>query len=97
MERPCIGQGRAGLRRKELGPINQPINQPSDLSQKTPGRRKIEKGKTNPVHTRDLTHSINNANEKMTNNNTLIPEFPIVVKCCVTVKTKYNDTMIESI
>ena len=34
MERPCIGQGRAGSRRKTPDPINQSINQPSTLSQK---------------------------------------------------------------
>ena len=69
MERPCTGQGRAGLRRKKPDPTNQPINQTSDLSQKIPGRTKVETGKTNQAHTRDLTHSINNANAKRTNNN----------------------------
>ena len=42
MERPHTGQGRAGIRRKRLDPINQPINQPSNLSQKIPGRTEIE-------------------------------------------------------
>ena len=42
VERLCTGQGRAGLRRKKPDPINQTINQPSDLSQKIPGRTKIE-------------------------------------------------------
>ena len=74
MERPHIGQGRAGLRRKRPDLINQPINQP--LRHVTEGRMKIKTGKTNPVHTRDLTHSINNMNEKMTNNNPLIPGVP---------------------
>ena len=76
MERPCIGQGRAGLRRKRPDPINEPINQPLDMLQKIPGRTKIETGKTNKAHTRDLTHTINNANAKRTNNNPLIPEDP---------------------
>ena len=76
MERLHIGQGRAGLRIKRPDPINQPINQPSDMSQKIPGRTKIETGKTNPLHTRDLMHSINNMNKKMTNNNPLIPDVP---------------------
>ena len=31
--KPCIGQGRAGLKRKRSDPINQTINQPSELSQ----------------------------------------------------------------
>ena len=57
-ERPCIGQGRAGSRRKRSDPINQSINQPSNLSQKIPGRTEIESGKTNHIYTKDLTHSI---------------------------------------
>ena len=66
IERLCIGQGRAGSRRKRHDPINQSINQPSNLSQKIPGRTEIETGKTNHVHTKDLMHSINNMNSKMT-------------------------------
>ena len=66
MEKPHTGQGRAGLGRKRPDPINQPINQPSNLSQKIPRRTKIETGKTNQVHTRDLMHSINNVSGKMT-------------------------------
>ena len=58
-ERLHIGQGMAGLRRKRPDPINHPINQPSNLSQKIPGRTEIETGKTNHIHTKDLTHSIN--------------------------------------
>ena len=61
MERPHIGQGRAGSRRKRPDLINQSINKPSNLSQKIPGRTEIETRKTNHVHTKDLTHSINNA------------------------------------
>ena len=76
MERPCIGQGRAGIRRKRPDPINQTIGQPSHLSQKIPGRTEIETGKTNQVHTRDLMHSINNMSSMMTNNNPLIPDVP---------------------
>ena len=33
IEKPHIGQGRAGLRRKRPDPINQTINPPSELSQ----------------------------------------------------------------
>ena len=76
MERLHTGQGRAGLRRRRANPIIQPINQPSNLSQKFPGRTKIETGKANPVHTKDLTHSINNLSGRMTNNNPLIPDVP---------------------
>ena len=42
-ERPHIGQGSAGSGRKRPDPINQSINQPSNLSQKIPGRKEIEK------------------------------------------------------
>ena len=75
-ERLCTGQGRAGSRRKRPDPTNQSINQPSNLSQKIPGRTRIETRKTIHVHTKDLTHSINNTNGKMTNNNPLIPDVP---------------------
>ena len=71
-----IGQGRAGSRRKRPDPINQTINQPSDLSQEFPRRTKIEMGKTNLVHSRDPTRSINNANGRMTDNKSLIPDVP---------------------
>ena len=43
--KPCIGQGRAGLKRKRSDPINKTINQPSELSQKIPGKTEIETGK----------------------------------------------------
>ena len=76
MERLCIGQGRTGSRRKRPDPINQSISQPSNLSQKIPGKTEIKTRKTNHVHTKDLTHSINNANGKMTNNNPLITDVP---------------------
>ena len=76
VERPCTGQGRAGLRRKKPDPIHHTINQPSDLSQKIPGRMKIETGKTNQAHSKDLMHSINNMNGKLTDNKPLIPDVP---------------------
>ena len=46
LERPHIGQGRAGSKRKKPDPINQAINRPSNLSQEIPGRTKIETRKT---------------------------------------------------
>ena len=76
MERLHIGQGRAGSRGKRPDSINQSINQPSNLSQKIPGRTEIETRKTNHVHAKDLMHSVNNANGIMTNNNPLIPDVP---------------------
>ena len=36
-ERPQIGQGRARSKRRKPNPINQAINQPSDVSQEIPG------------------------------------------------------------
>ena len=47
-ERPCIGQGRAGLRRKHADCINWP----SDVTRRISERSKIATGKTNiPQHT----------------------------------------------
>ena len=60
MERLHVGQGRAGSRRKRPDPINQPINQPSDFSQNIPRRTEMETRKTNHIHTKHPTHSINN-------------------------------------
>ena len=76
MERLHIGQERTGSRRKRPDPINQSINQPSNLSQKIPGRTEIETRKTNHMHLKDLVHSINNTSGRMTNNNPLILDVP---------------------
>ena len=38
--KPCIGQGRAGLKRKRSDPINQTINPPSKLHRKFLARHK---------------------------------------------------------
>ena len=76
IERPCIGQGRARSRRKRPESINQSINKASNLSQKIPRRSEIETRKTNNVHSKDLTHSINNMNGKMTNRVSLNPDVP---------------------
>ena len=40
IEKPCIGQGRAGLRMSRPSPINQTIISPSELSQKILERQK---------------------------------------------------------
>ena len=76
MKRPHTGQERAGSRRERPDPINQSINQPSNLTQSIPGRTEIETRKTNHMHTKDLTHSINNTSGKMIKNNPLIPDVP---------------------
>ena len=74
MERPHIGQGRAGSKRNRSDAINHAINQASNLSQEIPGRTEIETRKTNHLHSTDLMHSINNINDKLANNNPLMPD-----------------------
>ena len=78
IEMPCIGQGRAGSRRKRPEPINQSINQQSTIQLVTENSRKDRNRnrKTNHVHTKDLMHSINITSGRMTNNNLLIPDGP---------------------
>ena len=73
-EKPCICQGRAGLKRKRPDPINQTINPPSELSWKIPGETKIETRKTNCIHSKDPMHSINNMDKGMTHKRPLIPD-----------------------
>ena len=68
MDRPHVGQGRAGSKRKKPDPINHAINQASNLSQKIPGRTEIETSKTNNIH------STNNTNDNMAGTNPLIPD-----------------------
>ena len=63
LERAQIGQGRAGSKRKKPDPINQAINQSSNVSQEIPQRTKIETWKTNNIHT------TNSANDRLVNNN----------------------------
>ena len=74
IEKPHIGQGRAGLKRKKPDPINQAIIPPSELSQKIPGETKIETRKTNCIHSKDPMHSINNVDEGMTHTRPLITD-----------------------
>ena len=70
-ERPQMGQGRAGSKRKKPDPINQAINQPSDVTQEIPGRTKIVAGKTNSIH------STNSASDRLINNNPFMPDVPL--------------------
>ena len=58
--KPCIGQGRARLKRKRSDPINQTINPPLELSQKIPGETKIETGKQTEYIPKIQCHSIKN-------------------------------------
>ena len=70
-ERLQMGQGRAGSKRKKPDPINQAINQPSDVTQEIPGRTKIVTGKTNSIH------STNSVSDRLINNNTFMPDVPL--------------------
>ena len=71
-ERLQMGQGRAGSKRKEPDPINQAINQPSDVTQEIPGRTNIVTGKTNSIH------STNSMSDRLINNNNpFIPDAPL--------------------
>ena len=72
-ERLQMGQGRAGSKRKKPDPINQAINQPSDVTQEIPGRTKIVTGKTNS------TPSTNSASDRLINNNNnpFMPDVPL--------------------
>ena len=66
-----MGQGRAGSKRKKPDPINQSINQPSDVTQGILGRTKIVTGKTNSIH------SINSTSDRLINNNNpFMPDVP---------------------
>ena len=64
IEKPCIGKGRAGLRRRRSAPINQTIIPPSELSWEIPGETKIETRKTYHVNSTDPTHFVNNVDER---------------------------------
>ena len=76
IEKPCIVQGRAGLRRRRPSPNNQTIILPSELSQKIPGVTEIETRITTYANSTAPTHSINNTNEGMTHTRPLIPDVP---------------------
>ena len=76
VEKPHIGQGRAGLRRSRSAPINQTIIPPSELSQTIPGVTEIETRITNCANSTAPTYSANNPNEGMTHTRPLIPDGP---------------------
>ena len=76
VEKPHIGQGRAGLRRRRSAPINQTIISPSELSPKIPGETKIETGKTNHMNYTHQMDSINNVHEGMTHTSPFLPDVP---------------------
>ena len=76
IEKSCVGQGSAGLRRKRPDPIIQTIILPSELSQKIPGEPKIDTEKTNQIHSKDPMHSVSNVDDGMTHTRPLIPDVP---------------------
>ena len=63
-----MGQGRVGSKRKKPDPINQTINQLSDVTQEIPGRTKIVTGKINSIH------STNSTSDRLINNNPFMPD-----------------------
>ena len=69
-ERPQMGEGRTLSKRKKPDPINQAINQPSNMSQEIPRGTKIVRGKTNSIH------STNSADDRLVNNNPFMPGVP---------------------
>ena len=67
-EKPWVGQGRAGVRRRRPDHINQP----SDVTQGIPGGSKMETGKTNS------TQGTNSAHDRaINNNNPFLPDVPL--------------------
>ena len=69
-EKPHVGQGRAGLRRRRPEPDH--INQPSDVTQGIPGGSKIETGKTNS------SHGTNGMHDRVINNGKpFLPDVPL--------------------
>ena len=64
------------MKRKGSDPIDQTINQPSELSQKIPGKTEIETGKANEAHSKDPADIIHNADIGMTHTKPLIPDVP---------------------
>ena len=68
LEKPWVGQGRAGLRRRRPDHINQP----SDVTLGIPGGSKIEIGKTNSSQG---TNSM--CDRVINNNNPFLPDVPL--------------------
>ena len=67
-EKPWVGQGRAGLRRRR----SDDINQPSDMAQGIPRGSKTETGKTNSTQGTNSMHDI-----AINNNTPFLPDVPL--------------------
>ena len=74
-EKPQIGQGRAGMRRR-LPPINQAITETSELSKKIPEVSNIEMKITNQADVTTPAQSITNSNAEVTHRRPLIKDIP---------------------
>ena len=74
-ERPQIGQGRVGMRRRPP-PINQTITKTTGLSKKIPETSKIESRITNQTDSIAPVQSITNANGEATHRRPMIKDTP---------------------
>ena len=73
-EKPGIGKGRAGMRRKP--PINQTIAQSAEPSKEIPETSKIEKKVINQPHFTTPVQSINNSSADVINRRPMIKDIP---------------------
>ena len=69
-EKPQVGRGRAGLRRRKPEPNH--INQPSDVTQGIPEGSKIVTGKTNSSQGTNSTHD-----RAINNGKPFLPDVPL--------------------
>ena len=75
-EKPWIGQGRAGIRRRRPPPINQTITQTSELSRQITEVSKIEKKVTSHSHFTTPVQSVNSPSTGVINRTTTIKDIP---------------------
>ena len=75
-EKPRIGQGRAGMKRRRLSPINQSIAQSEEMSKKISEASKIEKKFINHPDFATSVKSINNSNAEVINRRPVIKDIP---------------------
>ena len=75
-EKPQIGQGRAGLRRRRPKPDH--INQPSDVTGRISGRSKIVRGKTNSSQHTNGMHNRATNNDKSFSPDVLLHPDPFI-------------------
>ena len=73
MERPCVGQEELDQKERNLIPSIMQLTKHPTCHRKS-WKNRYRNKKKNYVHTKDLMHSINTANDKMANSNPLIPD-----------------------